>query len=135
LASALAVSLSSVALAEDVKLKEWCVWRVSDGLLKPLAKKESQRSRFSRAEPVPKERRPRAVGDELQRDARDRAFFTFAVDVRYGDGGEWREDMTGCVYRASGAIYVSIGDEYFPSDYLLGKRSEAVKGVCAAKAQ
>jgi hypothetical protein len=64
-------------------------------------------------------------------DKSGRAFVPFAIDVRFG--GEWREnDIVGCVYRGSGALFVKYGDQYRPAAFLLGKNLDPVAGVCEA---
>src|SRR5262245_11665941 len=75
-------------------------------LLEPLAIKERQYSRFSRARLPPDERRVRVLDEEPRLDARGDAFFRFAVDARHGVPGlagdeAWRLGaLTGCVYLA-----------------------------------
>ena len=56
----------------------------------------------------------------------------FAIDVRFGKS-EWHEnDIVGCVYRGSGALFVKVGDGYRPAAFLLGKEVDPVPGVCEA---
>jgi len=70
----------------------------------------------------------------LTRDKQGRDFMPFAIDVRFG--GNWREnDVTGCVYRASGNLFVKSGDAYFPAALLLGKDVQPVVGVCQGAAR
>ncbi len=126
----LGTALSSSALAEAPSVASWAERRIADGLLRPLARKDEDRSKFSRARMPPRERRTRVLADTLSRDAKNRGFVSFVIDVRYGD--EWTENVTGCVYEGSGAIYVAVGDEYRPAAFLLGKKAEAVSGVCVA---
>jgi hypothetical protein len=60
-----------------------------------------------------------------------RPFLSFAIDVRFGS--EWHEnDIVGCAYTGSGALYVKRGDTYRPASFLLGKNEEPVAGVCEA---
>jgi hypothetical protein len=99
-------------------------------LLKPLATQRTG-SRFSRERPLPRERRMRLTQDQPSLDKQGRAFVSFAVDIRFGDG--WREnDILGCVYRKSGEIYVNRGDDYRPASFLLGKKAGPVSGVCVS---
>lgn len=129
LRSVLSASVSSLALAAEPSLAEWAVRRVDEGLLQPLAKHEAGGSKFSRSRPVPRERRARVPQGETSTDARGRAFVSFAVDVRFG-GGEWQEDVVGCVYRQTGQLFVKVGDAYRPAAFLLGKNVDPVAGVC-----
>lgn len=102
------------------------------GLVAPLAKRESESSRFSRGRPPPRERRVRITQASESRDKAGRTFLTFAVDVRFGES-EWREnDIVGCVYKGSGDLFVQRGDEYRPAAFLLGKNVKPVAGVCQA---
>jgi hypothetical protein len=103
--------------------------RVETDLLEPLAKRE-RRSRFSRLQP-PDERRVRITNPALSTDRSGRAFLPFALDIRYGS--EWIEnDGAGCVYPPNGDIFVKVGDAYRPARILLGKKADAVTGVCEA---
>jgi len=118
----------SLALADE-SVAEWAERRVTDGLMKPLANMEG--SRFSRSRPLPHERRVRILQTTATSDKRGRPFVPFAIDVRYGT--EWHEnDIVGCAYRESGALYVKRGDQYRPAAFLLGKNLEPVAGVCEA---
>lgn len=102
-------------------------------LLTPLAEHEAQRSRFSRARIPPRERRVRVTQATATLDKSGNAFVPFAVDVRWGD--QWREDdIVGCAYVNNGALFVKQGNEYRPSDILLGKAAEPVPNVCQAPA-
>lgn len=65
-------------------------------------------------------------------DKESRAFVPFVVDVRFG--GEWREDIRGCVYRASGDIFVKRGEAYRPAAFLFGKDVAPVADVCEVAA-
>jgi hypothetical protein len=125
---AIVLTLVSSALAEAPPLQAWAKNRVEKGLLEPLAKKEAQRSRFSRALPPPAERRVRVLSGSLSRDARGRGFVQYAVDARYGE--EWSETYTGCVYEKNGGLFVAVGEEHRPVDYLFGKKADPVPGAC-----
>src|SRR5689334_15761852 len=84
---------------------------VQKKLIRPLAMKETERSRFSRARLPATARRVRVTDTVARVDAKDQKFVTFAVDARHGwdmeeleDDGvakkpEWRKDtIVGCVY-------------------------------------
>jgi hypothetical protein len=122
----------SLASAADpaVALVRWTRGQVDKDLVQPLAKREAERSRFSRVRLPPRERRVRVLKASVTRDARGLAFVPFAVDVRYGE--QWKEDITGCVYKGSGDLYVKRGEQYRAASFLFGKLSDAVVGVCAA---
>lgn len=127
----LALSLApSLALADDAAPVKWALDRVQSGLVAPLAKHESERSRFSRSRPPPRERRVRVTQTTESRDKNGRTYLTFAVDSRFGDA-EWKEnDIVGCVYKSSGEVFVQRGDTYRPAAFLFGKNVEPVPGVC-----
>jgi hypothetical protein len=121
------VFVPSLASADEPSPVVKAQRRVEDGLVKPLA--ERVVSKFSRSRPAPRERRARVTQAVPSRDKSGRAFMTFAVDVRFGE--QWREnDITGCVYTASGELFVKSGDAYRPAAFLLGKNVEPVAGVC-----
>ena len=62
---------------------------------------------------------PRRPSVPLDLDASGRAYMGFAVDVRRG--AEWHEnDVVGCGYTQTGALFVKRGDESRP-EVLLGK--------------
>jgi len=63
-------------------------------------------------------------------DKKGGAFVPFAIDVRFRDDEWHRDDVVGCVYQKSGAVYVKRGTEYRPAEFLLGKNVGAVPGVC-----
>lgn len=109
--------------------------RVEKGLLEPLAQKEKERSRFSRARMPPQERRVRVTQAAVTLDASGRAYMAFAVDVRHGTA--WHEnDVVGCAYTQTGALFVKRGDEYRPAEVLLGKDVDVAPNVCTpAKAR
>jgi hypothetical protein len=128
---ALALSLlPSLAHGDEPSAADRARSRVESGLVKPLAAKEQERSRFSRGRPPPRESRVRVEQSAESADAKGRRFLAFAIDVRYGQS-EWRQDdVVGCVYSATGEVYVKKGDEYRPASFLLGKKAAAVPGVC-----
>ena len=109
---------------------------VQNKLLKPLASKEDERSKFSRARMPPQERRVRVLGAETSTDAKGQAFVAFAVDSRHGyvevDEKNWRKDtITGCVYPGSGEIFITQGEHHRPASMLLGKKTkDAPDHVC-----
>jgi hypothetical protein len=106
---------------------------VSRELTQPLAAKESQRSRFSRAAAPQRQLRVRILDEQPSKDAQGIAFVRFAVDARYGfrapgddDGSGWRLDtFVGCAYPDRSQVFVKKGDEYRPAAFLLGKNVKA----------
>ncbi len=120
--------VQSLASADEPSIKEWAYRRVQDGLLSPLVEKENERSKFSRVRQVSRERRLLIVTSALSNDTKGRGFVRFETEARFGD--DWQSELSGCVYRQSGSIFVRRGDEYRPAAYLLGKNVPAVPGVC-----
>lgn len=95
---------------------------------------ELRDSPFSRVRPPPREQRVRILKATPTSDRSGHKYVPFVVDGRFSSG-EWREDITGCVYRASGKIFVKRGDAYRPADFMLGKKVDPVPGVCEAAPQ
>jgi hypothetical protein len=101
--------------------------RVNAELVAPLASKELERSRFSRARLPPRERRVRVTQATPSTDATGKAFFPFSIDSRFGAG--WtKDDVVGCAY-VDGELFVKRG-EYRPASILLGKNVKPVAGAC-----
>ena len=96
-------------------------------LVGPLAAKESERGKFSRASLPPQERRVRIPDEQLHKDAAGDSFVTFAVDARHGvfaakNDSSWNlAAISGCVYVDRGEVFVKSGDRYRPAAFLLGK--------------
>jgi hypothetical protein len=120
----------SVARGDDPSLADWVQHRVEDGLLKPLANRESHS--FSRARPPPHERRVRALQTTATPDKNGHPFVPFAIDIRFGDDQWHEDDIVGCAYAGSGKIYVKRGEGYRPASFLLGKNEDVVAGACEA---
>jgi hypothetical protein len=108
--------------------------RVEDKLVKPLAEREAKASPFSRARPMPRQRRVRVIETTATLDSAGRPFLSFAIDVRFAfDDQDWHEnDIVGCVYTKTGDLFVKRGDAYRPASFLLGKKADPVAGVCQA---
>ncbi len=123
------------ASADEPTLAAQVQRRVEEGLLKPLVDLDSRGSRFSRARPMPRERRVRILQATATLDGAARPFVAFAIDVRFG-GGEWQEnDIVGCAYPRTGDLFVKRGDAYRRASFLLGKSSDPVPNVCQAAAR
>jgi hypothetical protein len=110
-------------------------------LVQPLAAKEGNRSRFSRASLPPQERRVRILDDQPGKDAAGIGFLRFAVDARHGfvapdDESQWRlATIVGCVYLDRNQVFVKKGDEYRPAGFLLGKNVKAAAETTCQPAQ
>jgi len=100
---------------------------VQQKLLRPLAMKEEEHSRFSRARLPPQDRRLRL--QQAAVDATGATFVTFAVDSRHGfaeSDDAWRKDsIVGCVYPGREEVFITRGDEVRPAAMLLGKKTKA----------
>lgn len=128
-----ALLASVTARGEDATTADALKTNLEQNLLKPLASRENERSKFSRAAPVPLERRVRVLESALKEDARGLQFATFALDSRW-PGGEWSQATVGCIYPKDGAIYVQRGEAYRAAAVLLGKKTEnPPETVCRAK--
>jgi hypothetical protein len=126
---ALVLSLVPSLASADESVAAAMQRRVEEKLVKPLAEKENERSRFSRARLPPSARRVRITQATPTLDKNGREYVSFAVDVRYGP--EWTEnDIVGCAYPKSGALLVKRGNEYRPATILLGKSEDPVAGAC-----
>jgi hypothetical protein len=98
--------------------------------VKPLVDLESHS--FSRRRPPPSERRARVLESTATLDKNGRAFFSFAIDIRFGSS-DWREnDIVGCAYTGTGHLFVKRGDAYRPVAFLFGKNEGPVSDVCVA---
>jgi hypothetical protein len=115
---------------------------VSHDLIQPLAAKERNVSRFSRARLPPQDRRVRILDEQPRKDAQGSAFVRFAIDARHGfyaqaadDESRWRlATITGCVYVDRKQVFVKNGDEYRAAAFLLGKNLKAAaESTCQAE--
>ena len=133
LASVLCVS---VALAEPpaaAPAKTAASELVNAQVLVPLQRSEAKRSRFSRAAPVPVQRRVRVIDPTALTDSRGKDFVRFAIDERraFGERGTWHEDsVVGCAYVNEQQVFVRRGAAYLPARSLLGKDDKEQPGVC-----
>jgi hypothetical protein len=106
---------------------------VEQKILAPLRKIEAKRSRFSRAAPVPVERRVRMLDPVALTDARGRAFVRFAIDLRrsFDEAAPWQSDaVLGCAYPGEGEVFVQRDGAFFPASIVLGKEAGERPGVC-----
>ena len=88
LLAAVTLTLTSSLASAGSSTAPTAVSLVTQKLIQPLAAKDGQRSKFSRARLPPSERRVRMLDDKPQHDSEGNAFYTFAVDQRHG----WRDD-------------------------------------------
>ncbi|MEW6434824.1 MAG: hypothetical protein AB1730_25265 [Myxococcota bacterium] len=137
------LTLASLSFAEPPAEVAKAQALIEKDFLKPLAAKEEQRSSFSRARLPPQERRVRITDDAPKQDAQGGAFYTFAIDARHGvdwmDEGEknpWLEaTITGCVYPATGAIFVKSGAQHRPAAFMLGKKVKPAEAQVCTEAK
>ncbi len=109
-------------------------------LVGPLAARERDQSKFSRARLPATARRIRVLDERPETDARGGAFYAFAVDERHGlqalgaNEAGWRLGaVTGCVYLDKGEVFVKVGDRHRPAAFLLGKNLKPVaEPICQA---
>lgn len=120
--------VASGAFAAAPTILEWATSCVQIRLLAPLAAKEAKRSAFSRAAPAPSERRVRIQDPQFVLDGKGQKFVLYEVEASYGE--DWQTAFTGCVYQGSGKVFVAQGDQFYPSEFMLGKDVEAVSGAC-----
>jgi hypothetical protein len=108
-------------------------------LIQPLAAKENNRSRFSRASLPAQARRVRVLDEH--KDALGATFVRFAVDARHGfanddDNSRWQlATITGCAYVDRSEVFVKKGEQYRPAAFLLGKNVKAAAESTCQPAQ
>lgn len=125
------LAFTRLAFADSSAAEKTAEAVVQRALVGPLAAKERDQSRFSRASLPPAERRVRILDE--RRDSKGDAFFTFAIDDRHG-ASSWRvAGVTGCVYAGRGDVFVKMGDRVRPAAILLGKNVKpAAEYLCQA---
>jgi len=147
--AALVLAVSNLASAapeaHTSAVDKTAVALVEQQLVQPLAAKEADRSKFSRARQPAAARRVRVLDTAALHDSAGNAFVRFAVDEKHGwfdddddDGDEgWMKDqITGCVYVDSREVFVQRGREIHPAAAKLGKRTKAAAAsVCHAEAK
>ena len=131
---------SAPARAETPASQTAAAAAVQSGLVAPLAEKEGRFSRFSRARRPPVAHRVRLLDEAPLRDAKGDAFVRFALDssigyARPGAEPKWQQATeTGCVYAASGKVFVQRGERHFPAGLVLGEKVAEAAGACEAAA-
>ena len=112
---------------------------VTAKLIQPLAAKETEHSKFSRARLPPSERRVRVLDEKPQQDTGGDAFYTFAVDEKRGwsDDSAWNKaKITGCVYPDRGEVFIKRGNAFHPAVAATGKKTKAApERTCQAGVQ
>jgi uncharacterized membrane protein len=105
-------------------------------LVQPLAAADAQQSRFSRAARPPRDRRARVTQATPSVDAAGGQFYAFSLDQRWSTdrSGAWEADaVVGCIYPATGRVYVQQSGEWLAASWLLGEPGEAPPAtVCRA---
>ena len=136
------VLMSSLASAESNPAPKSTVSLVTERLIQPLAAKERDQSKFSRARLPPSERRVRVLDEKPQQDSAGDTFFSFAVDARHGwadDDGDasWQKAaITGCVYPSRGEVFIKRGKAFHPAAAAVGKKTKAApERTCHAATQ
>lgn len=107
---------------------------IERALLQPLAAHDDHRSRFARVVQPPTQRTARVLDTQPKKDSQGGAFVTFAVDEVRGRAKVVTKDvLTGCVYPATGELFVKRGDVYYPAAFLVGKtKDKAPSHVCTS---
>jgi hypothetical protein len=116
---------------------------VTQRLIQPLASKEREQSKFSRARLPPSKRRVRLLDEKPQQDSAGEAFLTFAIDARQGWAADddrevsWtKATITGCVYPSRGEVFIKRGKAFHPAAAAIGKKTKpAPDGTCHAAMQ
>ena len=104
---------------------------VEAALLKPLAQREGERSRFSRVAMPPAARRVRVLEGGPDKDPRGRTFVRFAVDERRFKA--WaRSAMVGCAYPDDGAVFIERGGKVQSAAQYLGQGGPETTTECTA---
>jgi hypothetical protein len=104
---------------------------VEAALLKPLAQREKERSRFSRIAMPPAARQVRVLEGGPETDPRGRTFVRFAVDEKRATA--WaRNAMVGCAYPDEGAVFIQRGETVQSAAQYLGQDGPATTTECTA---
>jgi hypothetical protein len=109
---------------------------VEKALIQPLAQREANQSRLSRAAIPARTRTVRIVDASAHRDARGAEFVAFSIDEQRGLQHVLSKDaLTGCVYPKSGEVFVKRGDSHYPAGLLLGKTSKKTEAQVCVEAK
>ena len=104
---------------------------VEAALLKPLARREDARSRYSRVRMPPSARHVRVLEGGPETDPQGRTFVRFAVDEKRF--AEWnRNAMVGCAYPDDGAVFIKLGAGMQSAAQYLGKGGRRATTECTA---
>lgn len=132
------IALASNLASADPSSAPTAVSYIETQLVRPLAVKERDQSKFSRARLPPAKRRVRVTDEKPQLDSTGEAFVTFAIDARTGWSDEneaaWNKAaIVGCVYTARGEVFIKRGNAFHPAAAALGKRTRpAPATICHA---
>lgn len=102
--------------------------QIHASLVEPLRAQEAERSQFSRAARPPSERRVRLMQQAPSVDGTGAQFYAFAIDQRWSSsvGAAWTPDaVVGCIYPATGRVFVRQEGTWMASSWLLGEPGEA----------
>ena len=106
---------------------------VETAILKPLAQREGDRSRFSRVAMPPAARHVRVLEGGPEKDPGGKTFLRFAVDEKRST--EWaRNVIVGCAYLDEGAVFIQRGEKVQSAAQYLGKGGRATTTECTAVA-
>jgi hypothetical protein len=104
---------------------------VETALLKPLAQREGERSKFSRVAMPPAARRVRVLEGGPEKDPGGRTFVRFAVDEKRST--VWaRNAIVGCAYPDEGAVFIKRGEKVQSAAQYLGQGGRATTTECTA---
>lgn len=105
-------------------------------LLERMQERDSRASRFTRALPVPMERRVRILDSSPQLDARAARFLRVAIDERPRllAAAPWQVNMlTGCAYPGSDEVYLHINGQWRPAEVLVAASAADRKRAAPSK--
>lgn len=91
---------------------------VNEKVVSARERADAKRKKFSRAAPVPVQRRVRVLSPTAETDTRGKEFVRFAIDERpaFPDMEDWHEGrVVGCVYLETRKVFVQQGTDYIPA--------------------
>jgi uncharacterized membrane protein len=107
--------------------------QIQAALVQPLTAQEAERSRFSRAVRPPSERRVRLAQQAPSVDAMGGQFYAFSIDQRWSGAGWTADAVVGCIYPATGQVFVQQEGTWLAASWLLGEPGAAPPAtVCRA---
>lgn len=96
---------------------------VNKKLVAPLARRDEERSQFSRAWMPPQSRRVTASAG-IHVDGSGKRFVEFTMEAarKVKPSPKWRKEAAGCVYVDTGDVYIRRHEAWAPAAALLGKK-------------